>query len=120
MIILFLLGCLAQADDAQPIIDETVTTTSEEVEEVEEVEEETETTESQIVPETTVTVTVTQGDQQIDVTVPVDPNQELNVDLTDPSMTSWADSLKMLEEIKAEEAEDSDSEETETTESDSE
>lgn len=110
--ILLLIGCLAQAEDAQPVIDETVTTKSDEVEESEE------TTEVQSEVETTITVTVTQGDQQVDITVPVDPDQELDVNITDPSMTNWADSLKMLEEIKAEEIEATDSTE-ETTSSES-
>lgn len=107
MIIILLLGCLAQAEDAQPVIDETVTTKADEVEE---------TTDTQSEVETTISVTVTQGEQQVDITVPINADQELDVNIAeDSSMTNWADSLKMLEEIKAEEADLT--EETNTSES---
>lgn len=110
MIIILLLGCLAQAEDAQPVIDETVTTKADEVEEIEE------TTDTQSEVETTISVTVTQGEQQVDITVPINADQELDVNIAeDSSMTNWADSLKMLEEIKAEEADLT--EETNTSES---
>lgn len=113
MIIILLLGCLAQAEDAQPVIDETVTTKADEVEEIEEVEE---TTDAQSEVETTISVTVTQGEQQVDITVPINADQELDVNIAeDSSMTNWADSLKMLEEIKAEETDLT--EETNTSES---
>lgn len=103
MLVLLLIGCLAQAEEA--VIDENVTTTTETVEE--------ESVPAPANPTTTTTVTVIE-DSNASVEVTVDQNGEtqINVSVTpeqttqDESMKNWDDTMEMLELIKKAEAEE--------------
>lgn len=109
MLVLLLIGCLAQAEEAEPVIDESVTTTSETEEAVEETTEVTPAAPAN--PTATTTVTVIE-DENASVEVTVDQNGEtqINVSVTpdlniqDESMKTWDDTMEMLELIKQSEA----------------
>ena len=109
MLVLLLIGCLAQAEEA--VIDENVTTTAATETETEEVVEES--VPAPANPTTTTTVTVIE-DSNASVEVTVDQNGEtqINVNVTpdqtspDESMKNWDDTMEMLELIKKAEAEE--------------
>jgi len=101
MLLLLLIGCLAQAEEA--VIDENVTVASETEVKAEEVE--TETSESQPSPPTppteiTATITVQEdANTQIQVTVTPDGETQISV-TTEETMKSWDETMEMLELIK--------------------
>ena len=124
MLVLLLIGCLAQAEEAEAIIDENVTTESETEEDAEETTEVAPATPAN--PAATTTVTVIEDENaSVEVTVDLNGETQINVSVTpdlnvqDESMKTWDDTMEMLELIKQSDSEET-TEPSEETENESE